>query len=151
MRESSGLPRNLLHADKTKEEAQKEREDFRQRNETFDQERDALLKKATNEAQAERERLVEAARKEADMMSAKRHEEFQAKQQSLRDEITRRTQSEVFAVTRKTLKDLAGVKLEEQMSEIFVQRLRSLSGEVKSELTASIQTAKEPSRDTKRF
>ncbi len=79
-------------------------------------------------------------------MSAKRHEEFQAKQQSLRDEITRRTQSEVFAVTRKTLKDLAGVKLEEQMSEIFVQRLRSLSGEVKSELTASIQTAKEPSR-----
>ena len=134
----------LSHADATKEEAQRERDDFQHRNTTFDQERAAMLKKATSEAKSERDRLIEAARKEADILSTKRHEELQTQQHSLSDEITRRTHQEVFAITRKTLRDLAAVSLEEQMSDVFIQHLHALNGEVKAELVASIQTSKQP-------
>jgi F-type H+-transporting ATPase subunit b len=50
---------------------------------------------------------------------------------NLNDEITRRTQQEVFAIARKTLTDLAGTSLEERMSEVFTRRLRELDDEAK--------------------
>src|SRR5689334_11847594 len=55
-------------------EAQKQRDEFQQKNEELDQQRAALLKKATEEAGAERHRLFDEARKAADALSDKRHE-----------------------------------------------------------------------------
>ncbi len=136
----------LSKADATKAEAKKEHDDFEHKNATFDQERTTLLKKATDAAQAERDRLLEAARKDADALSAKRRDELQADQQSLNDEIARRTQQEVFALARKTLQDLASVSLEERMCDVFVQHLRSLNGDLKKELVASVQAAKQRTR-----
>ena len=88
-------------------EAQKERDDFQHKNEAFDQERAALLKKATDEAKAERQRLLDEARKDADALRAKRQDALQSEQRNLSQEIIRWTQKEVFAITRKTLADLA--------------------------------------------
>ena len=64
----------LADADAKKAEAQKERDEFRHKNEEFDQQRAALLSKATDEAKAERQRLLDDARKAADALSAKRQE-----------------------------------------------------------------------------
>ena len=136
----------LADADAKKGEAQKERDEFQHKNEEFEQQRAALMSQATEEVQAERQRLLDEARQAADTLRAKRQDALQREQQALNDEITRRTQEEVFAITRKTLQDLAGVGLEERMCDVFTQHLRSLNGEVKAELVASIQTAKQSSR-----
>ena len=64
----------LANADAKKAEAQKERDEFQHKNEEFDQQRAALLSKATDEAKAERQRLLDEARKAADALSAKRQE-----------------------------------------------------------------------------
>src|SRR5665213_3359894 len=64
----------LADADTKKAEAKKERDDFQHKNETFNQQRAALLSKATQEAEAERQRLLGEARKAADDLSAKRAE-----------------------------------------------------------------------------
>src|SRR6202161_4390474 len=53
----------LADADKKKAEAQKERDDFQRKSEAFEQQRAALLSKATDEAKAERQRLFDDARK----------------------------------------------------------------------------------------
>ena len=121
----------LADADAKKAEAQQERDEFQHKNEEFDQQRAALLSQATDEVQTERQRLLDAARQAADTLRAKRQDALQREQQSLNDEITRRTQHEVFALTRKTLQDLAGVSLEERMCDVFTQHLRSLNDEVK--------------------
>ena len=134
------------NADAAKADAQQERDDFEHKNSSFDQERAASLKKASDEAKAERDRILEAARKDADALSAKRRDELQAEQQRLNEEIARRTQQEVFALARKTLHDLAAVSLEARMCDVFTQHLRSLNGDVKKELVVSVQTAKQPSR-----
>ena len=62
----------LADADAKKAEAQKERDEFQHKNEDFDRQRAALLSKATEEAKAERQRLLEEARQAADALSAKR-------------------------------------------------------------------------------
>ena len=114
----------LADADAKKAEAQKEREEFQHKNEEFDRQRAALLSKATDEAKAERERLLDDARKAADALSAKRQEALRSDANNLNQAIRRRTQQEVFAIARKALTDLATTSLEERMSEVFTQRLR---------------------------
>jgi len=136
----------LADAAAKKSEAQQERDEFQRQNEQFDQQRAALLSQATDEVNAERQRLLDEARKDADTLRAKRQDALEREQQALNDEIIRRTQHVVFDLTRKILQDLAGVSLEERMCDVFVQHVRSLNGEVREELLASIQTAKASSR-----
>ena len=69
----------LADADAKKAEAQKERDEFQHKNEEFDQQRAALLSKATDEAKAERQRLLDEARKAADALSAKRQETLRSR------------------------------------------------------------------------
>ena len=116
----------LADADAKKAEAQKERDEFQHKNEEFDQQRAALLSKATDEAKAERQRLLDEARKAADALSAKRQETLRNEAQNLNQAISRRTQQEVFAIARKALADLATTSLEERMGEVFTRRLREI-------------------------
>ena len=64
----------LANADAKKAEAQKEQDEFKRKNEEFDQQRSALLSKAKDEAKAERQRLMDEARKAASDLSSKLQE-----------------------------------------------------------------------------
>ncbi len=141
-----GIAARLAAAEAKAAEAQKERDDFQHKNEAFDQERAALAKQATDEAHAERQRLLDAARKDADGLRAKRQDALRNEQRNLSQEIIRRTQKEVFAITRKTLADLATTSLEERMAEVFVDRLRALTGAAKEPLAAALTISVQPAR-----
>jgi F-type H+-transporting ATPase subunit b len=136
----------LADADAKRAEAKQERDEFEHKNEVLDQQRVALLSKATDEAAAERTRLLNEATRAADELAAKRRDALEAEQKDLSDEITRRTHQEVFALTRKTLGDLASVDLEKRMCDVFTDRLRSLNGEVKKELSAATENGNQSTR-----
>jgi F-type H+-transporting ATPase subunit b len=141
-----GIATLLAQAEAKKTEAQKERDDFQRRNEVFDQERAALMKKAVDDAKAERLRLLDEARKDADSLRAKRQEALRNEQIKLTQEIIRWTRKEVFAIARKTLADLAGTSLEERMGEVFVSRLRALNSAAKEQLVAAFNNSEQPAR-----
>src|ERR1035438_6496830 len=134
----------LANADAKQAEAQKEHDEFQQKNTAFDQQRAALLSKATGEARAERQRLLDEARKAADAASSKRREALKAEEQNLHQAISRRTQQEVFAMARKALTDLATVSLEERLGEVFTRRLREMDGQSKKALGEALRTAPDP-------
>ena len=134
----------LANADKKKAEAQKERGEFQRKNEEFDQQRAALLSKATDEVQAERLRLLDDARKAADNLSAKRQETLRNDAHNLNQAISRRAQQEVFAIARKALTDLATTSLEERLGEVFTRRVREMDGQTKAGLAEALKTASEP-------
>jgi F-type H+-transporting ATPase subunit b len=138
------IAKELADADAKKSEAQKERDEFQRKNEEFDQQRAALLTKATDEAKAERLRLLEEARKAADALSAKRQESLVNDAHNLNQAISRLTQKEVFAITRKALTDLATTSLEERMGEVFDRRLRELNGQAKNVLGEALKKNSEP-------
>jgi F-type H+-transporting ATPase subunit b len=134
----------LANADKKKAEAQKESDDFKHKNEEFDEQRAALLSKATDEARAEHQRLLGEARKDAAALSSKLQEALRDQEHTLHQAISRRTQQEVFAIARKTLTDLATVSLEERLGEVFTRRLREMDAEAKATLAQALKTASDP-------
>ena len=134
----------LADADAKEAEAQKERDEFQHKNEEFDKQRAALLSKATEEAKAERQRLLDDARKAADALSEKRQETLRSDAHNLNQAIIRRTQQEVFAIARKALRDLATTSLEERIGEVFTRRLREMDGKAKESLAEALKTAAEP-------
>src|ERR1039458_9574691 len=138
------IAKELADADAKKAEAQKERDEFQHKNEALDQQRAALLSKATDEAKAERQRLLDAARKAADALAAKRQEVLRSEQQNLSEALSRRARKEVFAIARKALADLASTSLEERMGEVFIRRLREMDGKAKAGLREALKSASAP-------
>lgn len=125
-------------------QAKKSQDEFQHKNEALDEERAALTAKARDEAKAEGERLLGAARAAADALSAKRNEALRNDAQALNEALTHRTQEVVFQIARKALGDLATASLESRLSEVFTRRLRELSGEAKASIAHALKTAAEP-------
>lgn len=140
------IAKEIADADAKKAEAQQERDEFQHKNEAFEQQRAALLNKATEEAKIERLRLLDEARQAADALSAKRQETLRNDAHHLNQAISRRAQQEVFAIARKALTELAGASLEERMGQVFIRRLRALDDTAKAGLAVALQSASDPAR-----
>ena len=121
-------------------EAKKEQAEFLKRNEKFDQQKKKLMDNVIAETNEEREKLLEGARNEAAVLRSKLEKSLDAMQENLEHDIAQKTQEEVFAITRKTLKDLASMSLEEQSVNIFVNRLKELKNEEKKKLTDAFKS-----------
>ncbi|MFZ0417506.1 MAG: F0F1 ATP synthase subunit delta [Candidatus Sulfotelmatobacter sp.] len=134
----------LADADAKKSEAQKERDDFQNKNKVFDEQRSALLGKAADEAKIERERVLDEAHKDADNLRAGQAAALRNDQKRLGSAITNLAKQEVFGIARKTLADLATVSLEERMGEVFTRRLREMDGKAKALLGAALKSSSEP-------
>lgn len=123
------------------EAAQNERDVFRKKNEELDRQRADLLAQMNDDVESERFRLLDEARAAADALSAKRMDALRSDARSLSQSISRRAQAEVFAITRKTLADLASASLEERMADAFVRQLRALSAADKEALKTTFDAA----------
>lgn len=135
----------LSDADTKRAQAQKERDAFREKNEAFEQQRAELLRQATLDAKAEGQWLLEEARQVADRLTEKRQETLRNEVHHINQAIRRRTQQEVFAITRQALTDLAATSLEERLCEVFTRRLREMDAQTKQGLSEALKTAFEPS------
>ncbi|MFC1766560.1 F0F1 ATP synthase subunit B [Planctomycetota bacterium] len=138
------IAKELADADQKKAEAQKERDEFQHKNEVFDEQRATLLTQATDEAQTERQRLLDEARQAAATLHEKRQETLRNDAHSLNQSIYNRTQQEVFSIARKALSDLAGTSLEARLAEVFTRRLQDMDSPVKTGLAEALKTASDP-------
>ena len=134
----------LADADAKKTEAQKESDEFKDKNEEFDQQRAALLKKATDQANVERQRLLDEARKAAVALSLKQQETLRNDAHNLNQTIRHKTRQEVFAIAKKALMDLATTSLEERMGEVFTRRLSEMDDNTKEDLAGVLKTSSDP-------
>jgi F-type H+-transporting ATPase subunit b len=134
----------LANADAKMAEADKKCDEFQHKNEELDQQRAALLARATDEAKSERQRLLDEARQAVDTLNAKRQEAQRHDAHNLNQAIIRRTQQEVFAITRKALTDLATTSLEERLGDVFTRRLREMESKARANLAEALKTATDP-------
>jgi len=134
----------LADADTKKADAEKERTDFEDKNKAFDDQRSALLARAADEAKAERTRLIDQAKKDAESMRVTQADALRGDQVRLGSEITLLAENEIFAIARKTLSDLATVSLEERIGEVFTRRLRELDPKAKELLGNALKNSSQP-------
>ncbi|PLY39600.1 F0F1 ATP synthase subunit B [Janthinobacterium sp. ROICE36] len=121
--------------------AQTQQAEFAKKNTDFDAQRGAMLAQATAQAQAERERLMGLARAEADTQRAKCQNAIEDDYAQLRTDIARRARDEVLSIVRKILVELADVKLEQKICDMFMQRLRALDGADKATMLEALKAA----------
>jgi F-type H+-transporting ATPase subunit b len=122
-------------------QARGEREEFQRRNEALERDRESLMRKAAEEATAERQRLLEAARQDAQLLRSKLNEALAHDRQELTRRLSSQTQAEVFALTRKTLDELAGIGVEDRMVEVFLAHLRRLPPDQQERLAVNTSAA----------
>lgn len=146
-----GIAAKLASADAKEAAAKTEHDDLAGKNKSFDDQRGALLTKATDDAKAEHDRLVGEAHKEADQLRAAQAIALKNDQARLSKEITRTATQEVFSIARKTLADLATVGLEERLGAVFTRRLREMEGKAKGTLAAALRGSKDPAVVTSAF
>jgi F-type H+-transporting ATPase subunit b len=138
------IAKELTDAAAKQAEAQKQRDEFQHKNDELDRERAALLSQATEAANIERQRLIDAARQAADAISAAREEALRSDSQNLNQTLRARTQQEVFAIARQALRDLATASLDACMVDTFTHRLRDMDVQAKAVLAEAIRKSAEP-------
>jgi F-type H+-transporting ATPase subunit b len=126
-------------ADAREAQARKLHDEFDDKNKKFDQDRDALMRKTTLEIKAERDRLLDDARKAADALLSEQRTAMRNDATALMDQMMRLAAGEVFEVARRALGDLASMTLEERLGEIFTRRLREMKPEAKQLLDVALK------------
>jgi F-type H+-transporting ATPase subunit b len=138
------IAEDLADAAAKEAEAEKERDEFQHKNEEFDQHHAAFLAEAAAEAGLERMRLMVEAHAAADALSAKRQKALATDARNLDGALSRLIQTEVFAVARQALTDLASESLEERMGEVFIDRLGTMKGKDKLAFGKALKHAPGP-------
>lgn len=108
-----------------------EQEEFRKKNELFDQEKKGLMDKVIAETNEEREILLDKIRTEATDLQSNLEKALNEIQENLNSEIEQKIQLEVFHIAGKALGDLASQSLEKESVNIFLKRVDNLQKEEK--------------------
>jgi len=124
----------LANAERQMTETKKARDELQAKGNAFDEERGALLAKATVDAKREAERLLANARQAADALTLQRDAALHGATARLSDELSRLAAAESINIARAALKDLAGADLEARICEVFVRRLRGIDSPTKETL-----------------
>lgn len=134
----------LQDAAAKKIEAERERDDFKRKNEEFDRQRGVLLGQVVETVKTERQKMLDAARSDAEALRIRLQASVKSERENLDREIAGRTRQEVFAITRKALADLSSTSLETSLGEVFIRRLRGLDGPIKENFINALKTLAEP-------
>ncbi len=119
--------------------AQKERKEFNDKNEEFEVQRGALLRKAEEEANQLRLELLDTARKDSEELQQRWNKTLLDNEKILNNEVKLRTQQEIFAIVQKMLADLSGTTLEENIIDVFVRKVADLSQEDKAQIVLAFK------------
>jgi len=134
----------IKDADAKKAEAEKERDEFSKKNETFDRQREELMRRVVVENNEQAQKLKEEARKEANSLKVKLEKGIRDEQVNRNHEIAQKIQKEVVAIARKTLADLSSVSLEEQSVLTFIRRIKELKLDEKKKFISTLKSGKDP-------
>ena len=127
-----------------KAEAEQETKEFKQKKADLDRARVALMDKARGESEAERQRLLDEGRKDAETLRAQRRASMLTEEQGLNDQLRCLVQDEVFAIACKALADLATTSLEERMTDVLIRKLRDLEAPAKEAFASALRASSEP-------
>lgn len=132
----------IQDAENVKKEAITELNDYRQKNMELDQRRQEFLDEAIQEANEERNKQLKQLKTEIETLRFQFNETIENEQKSLKEEIKRLTKDEVFTIVRKVLYDLASSNLEDQMAEVFIEKLKKLNAKEKEQIRSEIHKIK---------
>ena len=134
----------LADAKTKKDEAKAEQDEFNKKNEVFDQQKKDMMDKATAEAGAQSQKLLEEAKNNAKTLQDKLEKAAKDQQADLNHQMEQKTEQDVFAITKKVLADLADVDFEEQSVNVFIKRISNIKEDEKDLFKKALHSGSGP-------
>jgi len=131
----------LESADRKKEEAEKRAQDLEAEKKELEDRRQEVLTQAKEDAEKRRKQLLEKARKEVDAQEKQWRDVLQRQKDSVARDLKQMMQNQVFAICRRGLSDLAGVDVDEQASNAFLEQLKWMDPAEKDAMASAIREA----------
>ena len=127
-------------AEKFRQEAQTAAEKHRNRLRELEAGYEQMLFKARQDAEAYQEQLLEKAREEVDFLKARWMEALRSERANFLQELRRLAGNQIYAVSRRVLKDLAGLNLEERIVEVLMERIEAMDAEERKKFQKPAET-----------
>ena len=119
----------LKEADQKKKEAERELESHQLKNREFESKREAMVSQTKEEVEIIRKELVNKARDEIEQTQNKWKESIKKEKISFLLELRRQIAQETYNISRRALSDLANAELEQNVIEVFINRLKTMDKE----------------------
>ncbi|HPJ29863.1 MAG TPA: F0F1 ATP synthase subunit delta [Methanothrix sp.] len=109
-----------------KREAEEERETYLKKKQEISAEHEEMLIRAKEDAKSFRAELEKKAEAEVERSKAEWYGAVESEKKAFLDDLKERTGSQVYAISRRVLQDLADEVLERQMTRTFIERLEEM-------------------------
>lgn len=123
-RREKSIADNLEQAASAKQAAEAEQALFSEKNREFDEQHETMLEAAKAQAEQELKRLLELARQKVERQQAEWETALAREQAQFQLQLQKEVQQEMFLLAEKFLREFAGVQLERQMVDVFLERLQ---------------------------
>ena len=130
----------LKDAEARKSAAGKEQDEFNKKNTDFDALRRAMMDKATADAANQRDNLLKQATEEAGKMKAGLENAFREDLKNREAANAEKSKKQVFAIANKLLKEMASTGLEDQVVNVFNSKLGSMKDAEKTKFSDAFRS-----------
>lgn len=117
------IAEQIESAEHLEQEARDQIDEFERKSEQLEEQKDAVLDEARDQAEARRRELLETARSEVERAKEEWYASLQREQRTVLDDIRNETERQLFETIRRVLDDLADDDLERRIIDVFITRI----------------------------
>lgn len=121
-------------AEKSLEDSRRSARQYEERLQELEAASEDLMNRARVKADAYHRELLEKAREEVDQIQNRWVETLRSERENFFRELRRLTGAQVYAITRRVLKDLADMDLEQRIVQILAERIEALNRDEREEI-----------------
>jgi len=127
----------LEEAQSKQDEAENEFKRYQKKNQEIQNERETLLNEAKQAVAEQRQQLIQQAQQEVDSLQLRWKQSVEREQNEFLKQLRRKVGNQVYAISKRVLKDISNQDLEERIISLFIERIQQLN---ENELTDIQQT-----------
>jgi F-type H+-transporting ATPase subunit b len=128
----------FAEAEASRQGAEKSAETYDQKLRNLEVRYEDMLNQARRDAETHRDQFLAKAREEVDFLQKRWVEALRSEQQHFLQELRHLAGNQIYAVSRRVLKDLAGLDLEERIVEVLVERIATMDEQEKIKFSTPI-------------
>ena len=128
----------FVDAEKARESAKESAEQIEKRLRDLEAQYEASMNRAREAAEAHRKELMDKAREEVDLLHARWVETLKSERDAFLAELRQLAGTQIYSITRRVLKDLADVELEQRIVEILMERIQTMDEEERGKFRDSL-------------
>ena len=128
----------FAEAEASRQGAEKSAEIYDQKLRDLEVRYEDMLNQAHRDAETHRDQFLAKAREEVDFLQKRWVEALRSERQQFLQELRHLAGNQIYAVSRRVLKDLAGLDLEERIVEVLVERIATMDEQEKIKFSTPI-------------